>query len=94
MGLPMTSRGYDSIWVIVDRLTKSTHFFPIKKTYPLNRFVKIYIKEIVKLHGVPSDVISYRDPHFTSHFWGALHDALRSQLKFSMTFHSQIDGQS
>ena len=94
MGLPRTSKGYDSIWVIVDHLTKSAHFLPIKKTYPLSRFARIYIEEIVKLHGVPASIVSDRDPQFTSHFWGALHEALGSQLKFSTAFHPQTDGQS
>ena len=58
MGLPRTTRGYDTIWVIVDHLTKLAHFLPIKKTYPFNRFVRIYIKEIVKLHGVLANIIS------------------------------------
>jgi len=87
MGLPRSTRGYDSIWVIVDRLTKSAYFLPIKKTYPLNRFERIYIEEIMKLHGVSSSIVSDRDPYFTFHFWGALHKALGSQLKFSTTFH-------
>ena len=68
MGLPRTSRGYDSIWVIVDRLTKSAHFLPIKKTYPLNKFARIYIEEIVKLHGVPASIVSDQDPRFTFYF--------------------------
>ena len=92
MGLPKTPRGYDSIWVFIDHLTKSAHFLPIKKTYPLNRFARIYIEEIVKLHGVPSSIVSDRDLRFTSHFWRALHEALGSQLKFSMAFHPQTDG--
>ena len=80
--------------MIVDRLTKSAHFLPIKKTYPLNRFTRIYIKEIAKLHGVPSSIVSDRDPCFTSHFWGPLHKIVGSQLKFSTTFHPQKDSQS
>ena len=58
MGLLRTTRGYDAIWVIVDRLTESAHFLSIKKTYPLNRFTRIYIEEIVKLHGVPASIVS------------------------------------
>ena len=92
--LPKTMRGYDTIWVIVDCLNKSAHFLPIEKTYPLNRFSKIYIKKIVKLHSVTSSIVSDRQPCFTSHFWGALHDVLGSQLKFSTTFHLQTDRQS
>ena len=78
MGLSRTSRGYDSIWVIVDRLTKSAHFVPIKKTYPLIKFARIYIEEIVKLHSVSASIVSDRDPRYTSHFRGALHEALGS----------------
>jgi len=67
-GLPRTVKGCDAIWVVVDRLTKSAHFLPIKKTYPLNRLAKLYVEEMVRLHGVPSSIVSDQDPHFTSHF--------------------------
>ena len=93
-GLPRTTKGYDDIWVIVDRLTKSTHFLLIKKTYPLIRLAKMYIEEIVRLHGIPSSIVSDRDPRFTSYFWGALQDALGTKLRFSITFHPQINGQT
>ena len=91
MGLPRMTRGYDVIWVIINRLTKSAHILLIKKTYPLNRFGRIYIEEIVKLYIVPSSIVSDQEPHFTSHFWGALHEVLGSQLKFSIAFHLQTD---
>lgn len=94
MGLPRTARGHDAKWVVVDHLSKSAHFLPIKKTYPLDRLARIYIEEIVKLHGVPSSIISDRDPRFTSHFWTALQEALGTQQKFSTAFHPQTDGQS
>ena len=58
MGLPRMTRGYDVIWVIVDRLTKSAHFLAIKKTYSLNKFARIYIEKIVKIHDVPSNIVS------------------------------------
>ena len=77
-GLPRTSRGHDAIWVIIDRLTKSTHFLPIKKTFPLNRLAKLYIEEVVRLHGIPASIISDRDPRFASRFWGALHEVLET----------------
>ena len=67
-GLPRTSTGHDAIWVIVDRLTKSVHFLPIRVDYTLERLARIYIQEIVRLHGIPSSIISYRDPRFTSRF--------------------------
>lgn len=93
-GLPRTPTGSDSIWVVVDRLTKSAHFLPIKITHPLDRLAHIYIKEIVRLHGVPSSIVSDRDPRFTSRFWGPLQEALGTQLRFSTACHPQTDGQS
>ncbi|KAL5556662.1 hypothetical protein UlMin_038898 [Ulmus minor] len=66
VGLPKTSNGYDAIWVIVDRLTKSAHFLPIKITYSLEQLADLYVKEIVRLHGVPISIISDRDSRFTS----------------------------
>jgi len=86
-GLPRTSKGHDAIWVIVDRLTKSAYFLPIKKTFPLNQLAKLYIEEVVRLHGIPTSIVSDRDPRFTSRFLGALHEALLNQLKFSTAFH-------
>ena len=78
----------------VDRLTKSAHFIPIQMDYSLDRLVEIYIREIVRLHGVPSSIISDRDPRFTSRFWKKLHECLGTRLKFSSAFHPQTDGQS
>ena len=73
VGLPRTIHKFDSIWVIVDRLTKSAHFLPINIRYSLEKLIELYIKEIVRLHGVPISIISDRDPRFTSKFWGSLH---------------------
>ncbi|GJU00131.1 putative reverse transcriptase domain-containing protein [Tanacetum coccineum] len=67
-GLPRTSSGYDSIWVIVDRLTKSAHFVPMKKTDGMEKLTLLYLKEIVCRHGVPLSIISDRDSRFTSGF--------------------------
>ena len=72
VGLPTIPVGYDSIWVIIDRLTKSAHFLPVKTTYSVEKYAKLYIAEIVRLHGALTSIISDRDPKFTSHFWGAL----------------------
>ena len=69
MGLPKTTSGYDVIWVIVDRLTKSTHFLPVKKTSTLEQLAEVYVKEVVRLHGVPKFIILDRDTIFTSYFW-------------------------
>ena len=68
--LPLTERKHDSVWVVVDRLTKSTHFLPVRTDYSLDNLVEMYIKEIVRLHGIPISIISDRDPRFTSRFWG------------------------
>ena len=68
IGLPHTSRKFDSIWVIVDRLTKSAHFLPVRTTYTVEEYAKLYIKEIVRLHGVPISIISDRGTQFTANF--------------------------
>ena len=94
MGLPKTQAGFDAIWVIVDRLTKSAHFLPIRATYPLEKLAQLYVQEIVRLHGVPSTIISDRDPRFTSRFWGALQKAFGTRLCLSTAYHPQTDGQS
>jgi len=65
---PNTPKGNDAIWVIVDSLTKSAHFIPINITFSVAQLAEIYIREIVKLHGVPSSIVSDRDPRFTSRF--------------------------
>src|SRR3954471_20710393 len=93
-GFPHTARGFDAIWVVVDRLTKSAHFIPINISFPLVKLAEIYIRIIVKLHGVPSSIVSDRDPRFTSEFWKSLQEALGSKLKLSSAYHPQTDGQT
>ncbi|KAD4586096.1 hypothetical protein E3N88_23697 [Mikania micrantha] len=92
--LPKTASGCDTIWVIVDRLTKSAHFLPIKETDKLDKLTRIYLKEVVTRHGVPISIISDRDSRFTSHFWKSLHKALGTRLDMSTAYHPQTDGQS
>jgi hypothetical protein len=92
-GLPRTKSSYDSIWVVVDRLTKVAHFILVKTTYTSAKLADIYIKRIVCLHGVPKSV-SDRGTQFTSHFWKQLHESLGTRLEFSTTFHPQTDGQT
>nr|KYP55985.1 Retrotransposable element Tf2 [Cajanus cajan] len=94
VGLPKTVRNSDSIWVIVDRLTMCAHFLPVNKRWSLERLSPLYIREIVRLHGVPSSIISDRDPRFTSMFWQTLHQALGMRLRLSSAYHPQTDGQS
>src|SRR5262249_25627994 len=93
-GLPRTSTGFDSIWVIVDRLTKSAHFLPVKTTYSVAKYAKLYIERIVCLHGLPVSIVSDRGPQFTSRFWKKLQEGLGTRLDFSTAFHPQTDGQS
>ncbi|GJW99775.1 putative reverse transcriptase domain-containing protein [Tanacetum coccineum] len=92
--LPKTSIGYDTIWVIVDRLTKSAHFIPTRVTDSMETPTRLYIKEIVSRHGVPISIISDRDSHFTSRFWQSLQNALGTQLDMSTAYHPETDGQS
>ena len=94
VGLPLTGRKHDSVWVVVDRLTKSAHFLPVRNEYSLDKLAELYIKEIVRLHGIPISIISDRDPRFTSRFWGKLQEALGTRLNFRTAFHPQTDGQS
>ena len=93
VGLPLTGRKHD-VWVVVDRLTKSAHFLPMRTNYSLDNLEELYIKEIVRLHGIPISIISYRDPMFTLRFWGKLQEALGTRLHFSIAFHPQTDGQA
>ncbi|GJR12690.1 putative reverse transcriptase domain-containing protein [Tanacetum coccineum] len=92
--LPKTSNGHDTIWVIVDRLTKSAHFIPTRETDSMETLTRLYIKEIVSRHGVPISIISDRDSHFTSRFWQSLQSALGTQLDMSTAYHPETDGQS
>ncbi|KAJ4718964.1 Retrotransposon protein, putative, Ty3-gypsy subclass [Melia azedarach] len=94
MGLPRTQRGHDSVWVIVDRLTKSAHFLPFKSTYSMDKMASLYVNEIVRLHGAPVSIVSDRDPRFTSRFWPSLQYAMGTKLNFSTAFHPQTDEQS
>ena len=89
VGLPKTMSKYDSIWIIVDRLTKSAHFIPVKVTYNAERLAKLYISEVVRLHGVPLSIISDRGTQFTSKFWKTLHAELGTRLDLSTAFHPQ-----
>ncbi|GJS75002.1 hypothetical protein Tco_0724883 [Tanacetum coccineum] len=93
-GLPRTSSGYDSIWVIVDRLTKSAHFLPMKKTDSMEKLTRQYLKEVVCRHGVPLSIISDRDSRFASGFWRSLQNALGTNLNMSTAYHPETDGQS
>ncbi|GJZ06961.1 putative reverse transcriptase domain-containing protein [Tanacetum coccineum] len=92
--LPKTSQGYDTIWVIVDRLTKSAIFTPMRETDPLDKLARMYLKEVVTRHGIPVSIICDRDPRFASNFWRSLQNALGTNLDMSTAYHPQTDGQS
>ena len=93
-GFPPTQQKQDSVWVIVDRLTKSAHFIPVRIDYSMDRLIELYVDEIVRLHGVPLSIVSDRDSRFTSRFWKELQSSLGTRLNFSTAFHPQTDGQS
>jgi hypothetical protein len=92
--LPRTRAGYDSIWVVVDLLTKSVHFIHVKTSYSNAVLAELYMSWIVCLHGVPKKIVLDRGTHFTSHFWQQLHEALGTHLNFSSAYHPQTDGQT
>nr|GEW47907.1 reverse transcriptase domain-containing protein [Tanacetum cinerariifolium] len=92
--LPKSSQGYDTIWVIVDRLTKFAIFTPIRKTDPMDKLARIYLKEVVTRHGILVLIISDRDPRFASNFCRSLKNALGTRLDMSTTYHPETDGQS
>jgi hypothetical protein len=94
VGLPKAPSRQDVIWVIIDRLMKCAHFLPIKVTDSMDKLAELYVREIVRLHGVPISIVSDRDPRFTSRFWEKLQSAMRTKLNFSTAYHQQTYGQS
>ncbi|GJV29681.1 putative reverse transcriptase domain-containing protein [Tanacetum coccineum] len=92
--LPKNVSCPDTIWVIVDRLTKSTHFLPMREDDTLEKLMRRYLKEIVSKHGVLVSIISDRDGKFISHFWKSLNKALDTRLDMSIAYHLETDGQS
>jgi len=92
--LPHTLHGYNSIWVIVDRLTKSTHFRPVRDRYTVDKYAELYLTKIVCLHGVPKSIVSDKGPQFTAQFWNSLHDVKGTELTFSTAYHPQTGGQT
>ncbi|GJX18627.1 putative reverse transcriptase domain-containing protein [Tanacetum coccineum] len=92
--LPKSSQGYDTIWVIVDRLTKSTIFVLMRETDPMEKLARTYLKKVVTRHVIPVSIICDRDPRFASNFWRSLQKALGTNLDMSTAYHLQTDGQS
>ncbi|GJS74241.1 putative reverse transcriptase domain-containing protein [Tanacetum coccineum] len=92
--LPRSSQGLDTIWVIVDRLTKSSHFLPIRENDPLDKLAKLYLNRIVARHGIPASIIYDRNGRFTSNFWRSFQKALGTDISMSTAYHPETDGQS
>ncbi|GJV51266.1 putative reverse transcriptase domain-containing protein [Tanacetum coccineum] len=92
--LPKSSQGYDTIWVIVDRLTKSAIFVPMRETDPMEKLARMFLKEVVTRHRIHVSIICDRDPRFASNFWRSLQKALGTNLDMSTAYHPQTDGQS
>ena len=90
--LPQTPWRHDAVWVIVDRLTKSAHFLAVRMTFTLEEFCRLYIRAIVRLHGVPVSIVSDRDPRFMAHFWKSFQKTKGTRLMMSTSFYPQIDG--
>ncbi|MCO5579340.1 hypothetical protein L7F22_033196 [Adiantum nelumboides] len=93
-GLPKSIHGNTGIWTIVDRFSKQAHFIPVKKTIKAHQMATLFISQIFKYHGLPSSIVSDRDPRMTSIFWKGLFENLGTRLNFSSAYHLQTDGQS
>ena len=92
VGLPIIAQRHDCIMVVVDKLTKSAHFIPVKTTFNAPSIAQVFLKEIVRLHRVHKKIISDRDVRFTSRFWKSLHEALGTKQNFSTAYHLETDG--
>jgi transposase InsO family protein len=92
VGLPLTARRHDSIFVVVDTLTKSAHFILVRTTYQAPDIARVFISDIVRQHGMPKRIISDRRSVFTRRFWTSFQEAFGTQLNFSTTYHPEIDG--
>jgi hypothetical protein len=94
VGLPKTTKGFDSIWVIVDLLTKLDHFLLVRVEYRVMVYAKLYIDWILSLHGVPKTIVSDRGTQFVSKFWKCLHEYLGTKQLYSTTYHPQTRGRT
>jgi transposase InsO family protein len=94
VGLPKTAKGFDSIWVIIDGLTKIAHFLPVKADHPVAVYAQLYIARILSLHGIPKTIVSDLGPQFVSKCGSELHKSLGIKLLHSSAYHPQTSGQT
>jgi transposase InsO family protein len=94
VGLPLTSHRHNAILVIVDKLTKSAHFIPVRDTYDVTDVACMFVSEVICLHGIPKKIISDRDSRFTSRFWTSLQSTLGTQSNLSIAYHPKTDGKT
>jgi transposase InsO family protein len=94
VGLPLTTRRHESIFVVVGTQIKSAHFIPLETTYQAPHIPRVFISEIVTLHGVPERIISDQGSMFTGRFWSSFQEALGTQLNFSTAYHPETDRQT
>ena len=93
VSLPTMQKGHNGVWVVMDRLTKTTYFLLFNTKWSVAEIARYYVREVVKLHSVPASIVSDRDAKFTSKFWQSFQEAMGTELQMSSTYHPQTDGQ-
>ena len=92
VGLPQTPKGHDSIWVIIDRLTKGAHFIAVRNDYRTEKLIDLYVDNILRLQGAPVSIVFDRGTQYVSKFWKSLHKAFGTRLDNNTAYHPQMDG--